>query len=285
MLYPWPHTVACKHLLLGLFLLLFTGTDSLASLEPNTLTDLKLQFKLRLKSILTKYAHYVSYIRQALKKNGVSTEDLRSDLLAMPATNLPGQDLTLFSAHWEELMKATILNDIFDLLVRKYASFLNYDIFQFITDAYHIDHGEDVLKYPEHVKAYLMEHKVSEFAESDTPQKKIDAASKELVLKIDIPLNTEMSRIMDLRSSIAEILGINPTALQLRDISPGCVVVTFLIPTPVAELLFSKDTNLTKLQKKQIRTLLVQWMQCNSRMFNFPPEVMIKEDVQRAENM
>ena len=221
--------------------------DSIA-MNSGTLEDLKLQLKRNLKSI--NLILYVSHIREALKTKGVSTEDLCSDLLTMPATSLAEQDLTLLSAHKAELKKATILNDIFDLLVTEYASFLNYEIFQYIVEKYEIDHGE-VLQYPEHLKAYLMKHKVSEFVES-TPRKTLDpdATSIELVLKIDITLNSKISRILDLKISIAEILGINPTALQLCDITQGCVVVMFLIPTPVANLLFHKHTALGHSQIK-----------------------------------
>ena len=258
------------------------GTDpnSVASLDSNTLIDLKFQLQCRLESIITKYSLYVSYIRGALERRGVSPRDLCSDLLTMPATNHTEQQLTLLSAHRAELKRASTLNDIFDLLATEYASFLNYGVFQFILEKYNISRGESVLKYPEHLKAYLMEHKVSEFVESNPPQKKQNAASKVLILKIDIELTTRMSDIIDLKASFAKILGVNPTALQLLDIQKGSIVVTFLIPTPVADLLFNEKTLFTDLQENQIRALSVIWMKCNGNMFTFGPE-----DDQRAETV
>jgi hypothetical protein len=251
------------------------------SVDSNMFMDLKLQLQCKLESITKKYSLYVSFIRGALEKRSVSPRDLCSDLLTMPATNLAEQQLTLLSAHQAELKKANTLNDIFDLLATEYASFLNYGVFQFILEKYQISRGEEVLKYPEHLKSYLMEHKVSEFVESNPPQRKHNATSKELVLKIDIELTTRMSNIIDLRASIAKILGINPTALQLLDIRKGSIVVTFLIPTPLADQLFNEKTFLTDLQENQIRALSVVWMQCNSCMFTFGLEDVRKQKMSK----
>lgn len=207
---------------------------------------------------MTKYSVYVRYIRQSLKDNRVSVEDLRSDLLTMPAINHAEQELALLSAHKAELKKATSLNDIFDLLTTEYASFLNYDIFQFIVDTNQIDHGQEELKYPEQLKAYLEKCTVSDFNDINPPQE-----SKELVLKFNIKLSTKLNKFTDLKPAIAEILGINPTTLQLRDIKDGCVVVTFLILTPVADIVFNKHRVLTKEQEEQFQALSVLWLTCN----------------------
>lgn len=208
---------------------------------------------------MTKYSVYVCKIRRFLRDRDVSA---RSDLLTMPATNLANQELTLLSFHEAELKRADTLNKIFDLLVTEYTSFLNYGIFQFIVEIYRIN-DQDVLKYPEHLKTYLEEHKVSEFVAITTPRKKIGASSKKLVLKVNIALFTRMSKIIDLTEAIAAILGINRTALQLLDIGKGCIIVTFLIPTPVANLLFKKHTVLTRQQEKQIQYLGVMFLKCN----------------------
>ena len=225
---------------------------------------------IHLNSTTKKYSIYVSQICNALMRKGVSAEDLCSKLLTIPATSLAEQDLPFLSAQWVE-QKATSLNGIFKSLETECASFLNCDIFQYIVEYYQIDHGEEVFRYPEYLKAYLMTQNVTKFVESDTPQKNLGSTSKELVLQIDMKPDTRMDEVMDLKNSVAEILHINPTALQFLHIKKGCDIVTFQLPTPVANLLFHKQTILTELQKKQIQASPIQHLQCNGRMFNFTP--------------
>lgn len=240
-----------------------------STLDPDTLMNLKLVLKDKLQSIMRKYSLYVRHIRLSLKDKGVSVRDFCSDLLTMPATDLAHQELNPFSSHKAELKKATNLNDIFDLLVTEYASFLDYDIFQSIVDTYQIDHGQEELKYPEHLKLYLEKHKLSEFIEVNPLQKKFTALSAELVLKIDIELTTKMSKIIDLKQAIAKNLRINFSTLRLLDIRDGCVVVSFLMPIPVAELIFNKHTLITEKQEEQFRALKVMRLECNGCTFNF----------------
>lgn len=252
----------------------------MTSLDPNILKDLKLQLERELTSIMTKYTHYVRHIRLSLKDKGVSAEDLCSDLLTMPATSHTEQDLMLLSAHKAELEKLVSLNGIFNFLVTEYASFLNYDIFQFIIDTYKLDHGQEELKYPEQLKAYLEKHKVSEFIEVNPLQKKSTAVSTELTLKIDIELTTRMSKIIDLQKAIAKILHLNHAALQLVDIKNGCVAVTFLIPTSVAESVFKI---ITEKQEEQFRTLAVTRLECNGCIFIFAAK-NIGDNIKKANN-
>ena len=50
------------------------------------------------------------------------------------------------------------------------------------------------------------------------------------------------------------------------------MVATFLIPTPVAELVFNRDTVLTQQQKQELESLPVMWMECNGCKFVFGDE-------------
>lgn len=212
---------------------------------------------------MTKYSHYVRRIRLSLRDKGLTARELCSDLLSMSATDHAEQGPSLLSAHKDELRKATDLNDIFDFLVTEFASFLNYDIFQFMIDTYRIDHGQEELKYPKYLNAYLQKHRVSEFLEINPLLKKHTAASTELILKIDIESTSRLAKLTKLKTAIAKILDLKSASLRLLDIKDGCIVVTFLLPTPVAEFLFNKHTVLTKQQEKQIQILPILRMECN----------------------
>lgn len=181
---------------------------------------------------MTRYSHYVRHIRLSLRNQGVSAEDLCSDLLTMPATNSDEDEdeLALLSVRKCELEKAVTLNEIFNILVTNCASFLEYDIFQYIVDTYEMDDGQEVLKYPEYLKAYLEKHKVSEFVKINPLLSTESDLSTELVLKINIELTVKMSKVTDLKKEVAKILGLNSHSLQLVDIKEGCVAAKSIFP-------------------------------------------------------
>jgi hypothetical protein len=175
------------------------------------------------------------------------------------------------SFHDEDLAKAGDLYDIFIILTTYYASFLDYDIFQFILEKYHklIDPDQEELKYPDHLKAYLAKHKVSEFVGINPLLKNLPDISAELTLKLDIDATRESTLLKTLKAAIANILDIPSYTIRLLDIKEGCIVVRFLIPAQVAELTFSKNFILTEKQEKQFQAQAVQWLQCNGCTFNF----------------
>lgn len=244
----------------------------MASLDSDTLEDLKLQLQSDQDTIIQQYSLYVSCIRESLEAKGVSAKDLCSDLMTMSAFNHAEQKVMLLSAHKEELEKAVDLNAIFNLLATEYASFFDYDIFRFILEKYQkkyrIQIGEQESKYPDHLKAYLEKHKVAQFVDINPLLKKY-TASTELVLKIDIESTSRLSKIKKIKTTVAKILGLKSRTLRLLDIKDGCIVATFLLPTPVAEMVFNKRTVLTEEQEKQFRALPVLTLECNCVLFDF----------------
>lgn len=242
---------------------------SRASLDADNCRDLKIQLKKKETFISEKYSLYVSCIHESLEAEGVSAKALCSALMNFSAFNHSKQMVILVSAHKAELEKAIDLHGIFSILTTEYASFLNYDIFCYIVRKYQIDHGQEELKYREHLNAYLESLSAAEFVEINPLLKEYSSTSKECVLKIDTESTVRLAKIIDLQTAITEILGLKSSALQLLDIKDGCVVVTFLTPTPVAELVFTEHTVLTEEQKRRFRALSVLWLRCNNRTFNF----------------
>ena len=215
-------------------------------------------------------------IRESLQDKGVTAKDLCANLLNFSAFNHETTDpkRMLLSVHKAELDKAVDLYDVFNLISTVYASFLNYDVFQFIVDTYKLDHEQEELKYEEHLKAYLKKHKLSEFIEIKPRLKEVTTDSSELVLKIDIESTSRLSKIKDLQSVIADILEMKFASLQLLDISKGCVVVTFLLPAHIAEIVFNKRTVFTEKQVQMFRSESILWLQCNGFMFSFVTKVV-----------
>lgn len=228
---------------------------------------------MELDKIIKRYASYVSCIRECLQAKEISPKALCSNLLSVSAFDHTQQKRMLLSAHEVELNKAVDLFDVFNILTREYASFLNYDIFQYILDKYQINHGQEELKYPEHLDAYVTKHKISEFIKINPLLKKFTATSEELVLKIDIESTSRLAKLTRLKPAIAKIVGLTTAALQLVDITDGCLVVTFLIPTPLAQLIFNEHIILTSEQIKHFQDLQVSWIKCNGCTLNLSAEI------------
>jgi hypothetical protein len=246
----------------------YNAANSIDSLDPDTKADLRRQLNRELRNINMLYTIYVNCIRRSLKEKGVDPKDLCCDLMNFPAFNRSDQSLSLVSAHEAELEKAGDINKIFSILSREYASFLNYHIFDFILTQYQVDMGQDELKYPEHLTAYLKRHYVLEFVNINPLLKKY-SASKELFLKIDLASTSKLAKVIELRDAIAEILEVRSAAMRLLDIKDGCVVATFLIPTPVAKRVFNKYPFLTKEQQKALSELPILHIECNDYFFDF----------------
>ena len=138
-------------------------------------------------------------------------------------------------------------------------------------DKYKIDDGQEELKYPEYLKAYINKHKISEFVTINPLLKKF-TASTDLILKIDIESTSELGRIKNLKSAVADILGLKSAAIRLLDIKDGCVVVTFLIPTPLAEVIFNRETIFTEEQLAKLQALDILWLRCNGHTFELTCE-------------
>ena len=241
-------------------------SSSIASLDPDMLDDLRRQLKREFVRITNQYSFYVSCIRETLQEKGVSPKDLGSDLITKPAFNNTKGKPTLLSTHKAELEGATDLNTIFNLLATEYASFLDYEIFQYIVD--HIDEGQKELKYAEHLEAYIKKLKISEFIEIN-PQLETLTKSSKIFLKIDIESTSEVIQIKTLKSAVADILGIKSAAIRLLDIKDGCVAVTFQIPTPIVDAIFNKNTTLTEEQLEKLRAFSVLQLQYDDYLFDF----------------
>lgn len=254
------------------------GACAMASLDEDTQEDLKMQLDQELQSIIRRYNSYISRIRKCLEAKGVHHRDLCFELLSLSAFNHTDQKQLLLSTHKPELERAVDLYDIFNLLVTQYASFLNYDVFQFLVDKYDLDNGQEEFKYPEHLEAYINRHKIAEFTEINPLLKDFTDASKKLILKIDIESTSELGKLKRLKSAVAKVLGLKTAALRLLDIKDGCIMASFLIPTPVAEVIFSKHTTFTDKQVEMFKSLSIVWMECNDCYFDFTAKMFKDTD-------
>ena len=165
-----------------------------------------------------------------------------------------------------ELKQKETIDDKFALLCEKYASFLNYKIFQSMVDDYCIDRKSNKsLNYPEQLKNYVNKHKLSEFIDINPNLKSfVDTLnSKELIVVMDVDSTSRLANVVDLKKAIAKILGLKrKAALRIIDIKKGCVQVTLLIPALLADLIFICDKKFTEEEVKKFQALSITRLQC-----------------------
>ena len=245
--------------------------QSLAKLDPKVRVDLKHQLKQNFKQISRCFASFVNYVRKSILQMGISADDLCASLLSLPAlkSGESNQQVMLLSEISDKLEKATTVNGIFNVLNRNYATFLNYEIFLNIAEEYEVDPDHEKMKYPEYLDDYMRMHKLSEFEEINPLLKNVKCGSNEMVLKFDIAMTCSLAKLQEYTLNIADILGLRPSALRLLSIEEGCVVITLLIPAPVANFIFNSDKTFSTVEKKQFQALSILWLKCNDYVYDF----------------
>ncbi len=250
------------------------GEKDISSLDPDVRADLMQQLELNLVNIRNQYASYVRYIRVAIEEKGIGFSDLRSFILSLLAFNKKydssNKQLKLFSGKKVDFGKANSIIDIFDLIL-ECCSFLDCNVFQEIVKQYGIDCNNKeniVVRYPKILKAYIDKHRVSEFVLINPLLGNLD--SKKVTLKFDIiSLTCKLGTVMELQKAVANILGLRSSALKILSIEEGCILLTLLIPTSIADVLFNSDTKLSSKQIVQFQDLSALWLQCGNCIFDF----------------
>lgn len=235
--------------------------------------DLRHQLKQYRIQIMFQYASFVSCLCTCVKNKGVTVPDLRTFLLRLPAfapDQTDRQGVMLLLDLESKLEAADDINAIFDLVGRECASFLNYDVYKFILTEYCVSADFDQspqLLYSEHLKDYINKHKISEFFAINPELKKYADTSKQL--KLDIDATFKVTKIIELQSAVAAILGLIPSALKIYGIEDGCVIAIFLILRVIADIIFVDSKTFSSKQSQEFRSLSIRWLECNDCKFDF----------------
>ena len=223
--------------------------------------------------IVDQYADFVSCVCKSVDSNGdVSVEDLRLYLLNKSAFNHDNQQVMLLSDVSDKLQEAATIHAIFEFLSLRFASFLNYDIFKSIVQKFGNDKDHQKLEdYTARLEEYVNKHKISEFfdinpalKEHNKTVKEHDKTAKELILKVDLEKFQKLAKIINLKRAIADIWDLKTSAIQFYGIEDGCVLVIFLIPVCVADVIFVEENRSTILKQAGcFQALSVQWLECD----------------------
>lgn len=241
-------------------------------LDSDVKVDLEQKLDKYLQQIADRYASFVNCTRVLIKEKGVTVTDLCAFLMNVRAFSLEEKKSVLLLEYGEELRKAKTIEDIFYILSKKYASFMDYEIFQLMLNEYGIDKCQDEkLNYPKHLEEYINKHKLSEFIHIQSQLQKhtdIDDSEK-VILFMNIESTSPLNRIVDLKKSVCKILGLNISALRILNIEKGSIIVTFLITTQLADLIFTIDKKFSSKDIEEFQALSVTKLECNGKVFKF----------------
>ena len=231
--------------------------------------NLEQQLRINLRKIIDQHASYVECIQRSLKSNGITVEGLCSRLLYLPAFHPRAEKkCPLLVDVRAKLEEATTIDRVF-IVLSKICSFYDCHIFQSIVRSYGLDQGQEELKYPEYLKAYMKRHKVSEFIRINPSLEEFADSSNPLYLKFDIESICTLENLNNLKHSVAEILGLEAAALRLKDIGDGCITATYHISPFIADIIFTRDKKFTANEIVEFQALLVEWLKYDGRTFRF----------------
>ena len=240
-------------------------------MPPHVFVDLKQQLESNLEEILFCFAAYTDCVQVSLEKKRIEVKRLCAYLLGLPSFMFHCNDrrLMLLATKKTELEEADSIGDIMVTLKTECTSFLNYQIYQGLVKHFDLDNGQNDLKYPEKLRAYIEMHKISEFIEIQPILCELTEEKKELILILDIEPTCRLSGLVDLGKAVAKIMGLKQSALLIHNIKENCVIVTYLISAFVADSIFTGNKIFSEKQEEEFRELSVQRMECNLFVFEF----------------
>lgn len=246
------------------------SSSKTSSLSPETLENLEFLLVEYRKKIVKQYASYVHCIRASILERGITVSELCSYLLSLDAFQA-GHNVQckLLSGVKDKFEGASTIHQILDIVTKDCASFLDFEIYQCIVDEYDFDHGQNAMKYSEHLKEYIEKHTIAELAKVVPKLCQSTDDTKEVTLKVDIELTCKLAKIVDLKKEVARILHLMPFAIRLYSIEDGCVMVTFHLPASVADIIFTGGKKFTPSEMEIFWSLSVLWLRCDHSIFYF----------------
>ena len=205
----------------------------LPPLSQNEKADLEQQLRSDAKSIKIRFSNFTTAIQDSLE-NRISLKEIKDSILSMQAfTNhigIPVLDLQ----DSQIIVSAETLPRLFTIL-QKYISFFNYEVIEQLIFQYGTHDDKSQLQDYHTALNTFCQRNVYEIPPSTYSNPRPEA--KEFVIKY----KEHVAILQDVRSvkeSVAKVLNLNCTALQLHTIQKGCVELHFFISFAVADHLF-----------------------------------------------
>lgn len=196
--------------------------------------------RIDLKKIKSKFVDLQSDVRESLRNKPLN--NIVEHILGyVEVFEHNGSDILVHTFSEETLRSLSSTDELFRVLQKRW-NFLENDLLISIVKRY----GDEEIKskidnYSKDLREFLENRKLSEVSQTRSLQlsSSDDITSEPVLMKFNLSDPT-LQKILDLKSKICEILGINPSSLRICDIKEGCIQITFLIPVQISEFVFCR---------------------------------------------
>ena len=230
-----------------------SDSTSINNSRDRAVEDLKHVMRVDLKHIRKKFVKLQSDVRVSLRE--VPLDDIIPHVLGYAEVFDPESDKKVSLLPEEKLRKAASTDQLFNKVLQKQWSFLEFDLLESIVEQC-CDETicKQVKEYHNDLKEFFEKRRLSEVSEDLSLSNCTDETQEVVIMKLDLNDPT-FKEIKDLKSRICEILEIMPSTLLISEIRPGCVEITFLIPVPISEYVFAKP--ITDSQREALKAASV----------------------------
>ena len=147
---------------------------------------------------------------------------------------------SLLNEHREEIKMAKSTSEIFNVL-SAYWNYLNYEILEDTIELYGTsDDKKRLERYNECLQRFC-KRRIFELSlpeSSSSSGNTLSSKQKKLAVKLNVCEDITCNELLRIRSRIAKILHVKLTTLIIDGVDAGCVQLTLLVPTFVAQEIF-----------------------------------------------
>ena len=226
----------------------------ISGLDENDRIDLEYQLIAETREIKVHFAKFLSNVITSLEQICIQLEKFKIFVLSLEAFTDDIGVKVLDKEDAQKIETASTISEVF-MTLRKYISFFNYHILEYIID----QHGAetDRAQLQEYLKKFHIFCQRSIFK---VPQYmfafKFRQAARVFAFKCTEGVNTTMEDVKTLTGDIAKVFGLRSSALQLYTLKKGCVELHYLISAAVVERIFPvSPTQSTTLKEIGVRIL------------------------------
>ena len=252
--------------------MIFNVGHNIDSLSGADRDSLKQQLRANLMMICKAYSDYTDCVAVSLHKKNVNVHRLKSFSLNLYVGNDEHNLMPLSSKRGAE-DKINQFDNVYGVIsaLCKFTSFLNFNVFEQLINKFEIDKTQEELKYPEKLRQYVEKHTVSEFMEIHPVLNQYTDDTKKLVIILDVKqITVSVCEVLDIGQALAHIMKLDQCQLLIHNIGGGSVTVTFLIPTFIADYMFSgqKECIFSQEQIEELRKISIKMLKCNCYEFD-----------------
>ena len=190
------------------------------------------------RNILVAFSSLVLDVFRLLRRLDIPFEEVQIFLMFLRCSQtIP--DARMFDERNSDISQSQDLQQLI-LSLRNYTSWFNYHLIKVISSKFGQEEGARLINdYEEQLKNYFIDQLVYQCPEFSLTDK-VPGGYEELTVKLAKDYTSFSTQDLTLlRLTMSELLSIEPHVFNLRSIEEGCVLVTWAVPSSVAQHIVS----------------------------------------------